>query len=219
MLRTLVALLLLLNGAYFAWSQGLLRNWGMGPVILGEPQRLESQLEPQAIRVLGADEARRTEAALAAGAPKKECLMAGPFDAALAAGLESRLRTLLPPDAWVLEEVDQPARWIVYMGPYADQDGVNKKLAELKTRGVKAETLRNPTLQPGVSLGAHANREDANQSLQSLLSRGVRTAKVVQERGESALRTLRISFSEENPRPEPEALAAILPPGKALRPC
>ncbi len=71
MLRVLVLLLVLANAGYFAWSQGLLAAWGSGPVAAGEPQRLRQQIRPEALRILGEDEARRlaSEAAPAAASP------------------------------------------------------------------------------------------------------------------------------------------------------
>ena len=52
MLRLTVLLLLLANAAYFAWSQGLLAPWGIAPAQQSEPQRLEQQIKPQAVRIL-----------------------------------------------------------------------------------------------------------------------------------------------------------------------
>ncbi len=52
MLRLLVLLLLLANGAYFAWSKGLLAAYGLAPASQSEPQRLEQQIRPEAIRIL-----------------------------------------------------------------------------------------------------------------------------------------------------------------------
>lgn len=51
MLRALVLLLLLANGAYYAWSQGLLRDWGLAPREQAEPQRLANQIRPELLQV------------------------------------------------------------------------------------------------------------------------------------------------------------------------
>ena len=51
MLRLTVLLLLLANGGYFAWSQGLLLPWGYGPLQQSEPQRLRQQIRPEALRI------------------------------------------------------------------------------------------------------------------------------------------------------------------------
>ena len=45
MLRLLVVVLLLANAGYYAWSQGLLRDWGLAPAEQAEPQRLQQQRE------------------------------------------------------------------------------------------------------------------------------------------------------------------------------
>ena len=52
MLRLLVLLLLLANGAFFAWSKGLLAPYGLAPASQSEPQRLAQQIRPEAIRIL-----------------------------------------------------------------------------------------------------------------------------------------------------------------------
>ncbi|KAB7533389.1 SPOR domain-containing protein, partial [Verminephrobacter sp. Larva24] len=43
MLRLAVILLLLANAGYRAWSQGLLRPWGLAPEAQTEPQRMHQQ--------------------------------------------------------------------------------------------------------------------------------------------------------------------------------
>lgn len=58
MLRTLVLILLIVNGAFFAWSQGWLDEViGVKPQSQHEPQRLSQQINPEKIVV----EARQTE--------------------------------------------------------------------------------------------------------------------------------------------------------------
>ena len=52
MLRVIFGLLVLLNVAYFAWSQGYLQAYALGPQKQSEPQRLQRQLKPEALRVL-----------------------------------------------------------------------------------------------------------------------------------------------------------------------
>ena len=79
MLRLLVLLLMLANGLYFAWSEGLLRPYGFAPAQPSEPARMTQQLNPQAIRILPPDEAKKGEAMAAAQKPL-ECLQAGLFD-------------------------------------------------------------------------------------------------------------------------------------------
>jgi hypothetical protein len=52
MLRLFVLVLVLLNSAYFAWSQGLLRGLGFAPAQQTEPQRLNQQIRPQDLHLL-----------------------------------------------------------------------------------------------------------------------------------------------------------------------
>lgn len=68
MLRAVVLFLLVANLAFFAWTQGLLRPWGLAPAPLSEPQRLQLQLQPKALQVLEVHEAPRPEGAATAPA-------------------------------------------------------------------------------------------------------------------------------------------------------
>lgn len=51
MLRRLLLLLLVLNLAAWAWSQGLLQDMGLGPADVREPERLERQIRPELLRL------------------------------------------------------------------------------------------------------------------------------------------------------------------------
>lgn len=78
MLRALVALLLFANLAFFGWTAGWLSPWLLaapaGEAAQREPHRLQAQLRPEAIVVVGEAEARRLAASL--------CLQVGPLDGA-----------------------------------------------------------------------------------------------------------------------------------------
>ena len=218
MLRLVVLLLLLANGGYFAWSQGLLRSWGLAPVQQAEPQRLQQQIRPETLRLLSADEARRieTSAPLAVRAP--ECLQAGLFDEKQVAALRPSLEPLLPPGSWQLEEVVEPARWIIYMGKYPNAEAVNKKKAELRQIGVSFEGLSNAAMEPGLSLGGFTSQAAAQQQLDRMAQRGVRTARVAQERPEVRGQSLKLPLVDEALRPRLEELKPLLN-GKPLRSC
>ncbi len=218
MLRLLALLLVLANGAYFAWSQGLLRDWGLAPAQQSEPQRLAQQIRPEALRILSADDASRLDAAATPAVGKApECLQAGLYDDKQGAALRQALAAL-PSSAWSLDSVVEPARWIVYMGRYPDAETVNKKKAELRLRHVSFEALANPSLEPGLSLGGFDSQEAAQQQLDSLAGRGVRTARVLQERAELSGQLLRLPAVDEALRARLDELKAALA-GKALRPC
>jgi hypothetical protein len=215
MLRLVVLILALANAAYFAWSQGLLASWGIAPTQQSEPQRLEQQIKPQALRVLPSDEARRVE--LAAAVKAAECRQAGPLEDTQLPALKQVLDTW-PTSAWSLEPAVEPPRWIVYMGKYAGVESVSRKKAELRQMGISFEPLSNPALEPGLSLGGFASQKDATAQMEVLAQRGVHTAKVVQERPEVRGQLLKLPAVDDLVRGRLDDLKPVLA-GKPLRPC
>lgn len=218
MLRFLVLALVLSNGLYFAWSQGLLQAYGFAPASQSEPQRLARQLRPEALRLLSAQELPPSAAASAVDARPGVCLQAGLFDAAQAALLRDALEAALPAGSWSLDEVLQPARWIVYMGPYPSAEALAKKRAELAALKLPLEPLSNPALQGGLSLGGFETQTAATAQLDALSQRGVRTARVLQERAELRGLMLRLPAADSALRARLEALTPALA-GKSLSPC
>jgi hypothetical protein len=218
MLRLLVLLLVLLNAAYFAWSQGMLRAYGWAPVAQREPQRLAQQIRPEAIGILSTEEARRLEQAALTPPKPPECLQAGLFDEAQAVALRKALEATLPAGAWVLETTTEPARWIVYMGKFNNKAALEKKRAELLKMKVKLQALENPGLEPGLSLGRFETQAQAQASLRELQRRGVRTARVVQEKPELHQSLLRIPAADDALKPKLEELKPALG-DKTLRSC
>ena len=216
MLRLAVLVLVLANGLYFAWAQGLLRSWGAAPTQQAEPQRLDQQIRPEALRLINADEARRIETNQAPRAP--ECLQAGLFDDKQAAAVRQAVEPLLPAGSWSLEAATEPARWIIYMGKYLTPDAVTKKKAELRQLGVSFESPSSQALEPGLSLGGFASQAAAQQQLDRLAQRGVRTARVVQEREELRGQVLRLPAVDDALRLRLDDVRAALN-GKTLRGC
>lgn len=220
MLRLLVLLLLLLNGMYFAWSQGLLRPYGFAPAQQTEPQRVARQIRPEAVRILSADEARRAELAAPTAGKPGECLQAGLFNDLQAVVLRQAAQTVLPPGSWLLEAVVEPARWIVYMGKYPDAQALARKRAELVdlNLSLRFEPLNNPALEFGLSLGGFETEVLANAELALLARRGVRTARVVQESPEQRGSVFRIPATDEGLKARLAELKGALA-DKPLRPC
>lgn len=238
MVRVLVLLLVLANAAYFAWTRGALKPWGMAPATPSEPQRAQNQIEPEAVRLLAAASTPRASAPLAAeslaavsspaSAPSGpllnatrvpgECLLAGPFNDPQWALLQEALRSALPATVWTVENLTEPARWIVYMGRYSDAEAVRRKRGELSVLKVATEPLRNPALEPGLSLGAHPSEAQAKAALEALGLRGVRTARVVREREEVRSHLVRVPDVDPAIRPQLESLRPMLA-GKVFRPC
>jgi len=216
MLRLLVLVLLLANAAFYAWSQGLLLAWGVGPTQQTEPQRVASQVHPEAVRVLPAGELKQLET-LAAQAPRPpECLQTGALDATQVTQLHTVLDTW-PSGTWSLDAVTEPARWIIYMGKYPGVEQVARKRAELRQIGVTFEAP-SAELEPGLSLRSFPTEAAANAQLATLAEKGVRTARVLQERPEQKGQRLLLPAVDDNLRPRLDELKFALA-GKTLRPC
>lgn len=196
MLRFIVALLLLANGLYFAWTQGHLAIFGLAPTSQTEPARMAQQIKPEALRLLSPSEAIRadgvansaanstandtTSGTTSALAKPLECLQTPVLGERVATAARSALQPL-PSGSWTMVSAEQAGRWIVYMGKYNDPEVLAKKTSELRRLDVTIDPLQNPKLEPGISLGGHPTAALANQELAALSKRGVRTAKVVQE--------------------------------------
>lgn len=220
MLRLTVLVLLLLNGVYFAWSQGFLAGLGFAPAQESEPQRVAQQVRPEALRLLTAKELRSTaiEAEPRANGKPDECLQAGLFNETEGEALRSALVTSWPAGSWALEDATIPARWIVYMGKYASTEDLAKKRAQLAALNLKFEPLTNPALRLGLSLGGFDSKDAASEALDAFARRGVRTARVVQERAEVPGVLLRLPQVNEALRARLDELEPSLA-GKSLGPC
>lgn len=228
MLRFLVLLLLLANGAYFAWSHDLLSSWGLGVAPQSESQRLKQQIEPERIRILknsdglvpakGTAATTNTPIASKAAAAPGMCLQAGVFNDKQSAVLRQALAANLPAGSWRLDATALPARWIVYMGKYPDNNARDLKKSQLINIKVPFEGLTETALEPGLSLGSHDSQEAANQALDRLFKQGVRTARVLQEQPGQTGFQLILPAVDEPARTKLSALRAQLA-GKSLLPC
>ena len=217
MLRLIVLLLLLANGGYYAWSRGLFLSWGVGPVQQSEPQRLQQQIQPDAVRVLPPEELRRLEAQVALAPRTIECLATPALDDPQVASVRGALQSW-PAGSWALEPVVEPPRWILYMGKYPDVEQLARKRAELRQLGISFEAPLNPQLEPGLSLGAYPNEPSAQQQLEQLAARGVRTARVMQDRPEQRGTRLLLAAVDDALRGRVDELKAALGT-RTLRPC
>ena len=61
MIRFAIVLLLLANAGYYAFSQGMLRSLGWAPDNPSEPERVQQQVKPEALRILSAQEAKEAK--------------------------------------------------------------------------------------------------------------------------------------------------------------
>jgi hypothetical protein len=222
MLRLLVLLLVLANAGYWAWSQGLLAAYGLAPGVQAEPQRLATQIRPEAIRLLTADELNKLENTPSASAPSAasapECLQAGLFNEQQTATLRASLEATLPPGSWQFESSVEQARWIVYMGKYNNPDNLAKKRTELRQLGVPFRAVNNETLAPGLALASFPLEADAEKELARIATKGVRTARVALERAEARGQILKLAAVDTALRAQLDTLKPQLE-GKALLSC
>jgi hypothetical protein len=133
MLRLTVLLLLLANAAFFGWSQGLLAPWGLAPAQQSEPQRLQQQIRPQAVRILSGDEAKLLDlAANTPGGSPQECLQAGVFEDRQVAALKPLLDRW-PVGSWFFEPASEPGelRGQILKLPAVD-DSLRPRVEELR---------------------------------------------------------------------------------------
>lgn len=217
MLRLLVLLLVLANAGYFVWAQGFLREWGLAPSSPSEPQRLQQQIKPDAVRILPASEAQSGAAPTLASATSAECLLAAPIDDVQLARVKEALAPW-PPGSWSLEPVAPPASWLIYMGRYADVEQLARKKAELRQRGVEFDPVADPALEPGLSLGRFASESEANTKLQALARSGVRSARVLQVHAEKGSHQLKLPAVDDSVRARLDSLRPVLA-AIQLRPC
>ena len=247
MLRFLVLLLLVVNGFFYAWSNGNLNQWGWAAKFQRETFRLNEQIEPERIVVRPNDKlaqitspeatsvtfqtatsaltsapAPATPTLAAAAATPTICLTAGAFNDRQSSAIKQTLDSKLPAVRWRFETVSVPARWIVYMGKYANNNARDLKKSQLDQIKVPHELLTESKLEPGLSLGSHATQALANQALQQLVKQGVRTARVLQESPEQKAQTLVVPAIDEANRTKLNlvyaGLASVLA-GKSLQAC
>ena len=237
MLRLAVIVLLLANAGYYAWSQGLLKDWGFAPEEQAEPQRMNQQIRPETLQILRVNPSRTAPSSSSQSAPSgvavassnassapsspsasdaAECLQAGVFDERQAEALRATLAPL-PQGSWQLDPTPIPGRWMVYMGRFDDLETMDRKRAELRARKVDHDRAGG-TLEYGLSLGRFSSKEAAERELTNLANKGVRTARVLQERPDATGFTLRLPAVTDALRPQLEPLRTAMA-GKTLRAC
>lgn len=148
-----------------------------------------------------------------------KCVEAGPFSASEYASLEANLKPILPAGSWGSRTVAIQGLWLVYMGPYADADMLERKQAELRRiRGLNFEEVRTPAnLALGISLGRFNRQEDADAGLIAMRNRGIRTARIVTVRPAMEVQVLRIPRASVGMQ---VTLASMkLPQGKGFSAC
>ena len=244
MLRAIALALLLANAVYFAWGQGLLVAYGLGPARQSEPERLAQQIRPEALQVSPASAPQPAASDAAPMTPPKPsepsepiasntppapaappalaagvaCLQVGMFTEGQARALRPRLKTGLPAGSWSFESSGDSVRWIIYMGKFISKEAMDRKRAQLDRLGLAFEPPVSSLLNPGLSLGNYASKGEAEAALAQMNQRGLRTAKIMLERPELPSLWLRLPAADAQVRARLEALLPLLA-GKAVQAC
>ena len=217
MLRALILFLLLVNGVFWAWSQGLFQAYGLGPEQHSEPQRLSQQIQPESLRVVSAAEVQKLVAEAKAQEPV-QCLQAGLFDEAQALALRTALAAGLPAGSWQLDPATEPGRWIIYIGKLSTPDAMAKKRAQLTARKLRFEPISSGPLAPGLSLGTFDDESAAQAELSAMTSKGLRTARLEQTQAPVQGFTLRLAAVNADVKQRLGALSGVMA-GREWMPC
>lgn len=146
------------------------------------------------------------------------CVEAGPFINEDATNVDKALRPLLPQGSWTRQSIAIGGQWMVYMGPYNDENIYDRKISELKRiKGLNFDEVRTGTYARGVSLGRFASETDAETRLSGLKQRGIRTARVVTIRPAGQVHYLRVAQANESIQVTLSGLK--LPQGKSFTAC
>lgn len=214
-LRLTLALLLLANIGYFTWSQGYLARWPQlgdwaNPAPQREPERMDRQIQAQRLVPVRAPQApapaptatAQTASTPPTASPPPEatepvvtvCLQANNLPDAQTEGLQRALGNALPAGSWQIDTTVQAARWVVYLGKFANTEALRTRKAELRAAKVDHRDVVNPSLQPGLALGTFPTEALANQALRDITRNNpsLKNAKVVAERPESRQHSLKL---------------------------
>ena len=230
MLRILAIVLLVGNALLLAAQFGLfdrLTGAASAQAPQREPERLQRQVDPQALRVLSpqaASAAVATATAAAAmtaasNARSQACLEAGPFSAAEAEVAQRTLRDAgLSTANWQALTTEDSGAFMVYMGRYADRETLQRKLDGLKRLKLDAEELRGkPELQPGLNLGRFDQRAQADAALAKMTLRGLRSARVLTLRQAKSQTVLRLAAADAATQARLAGL--VMPSGPGFAAC
>lgn len=224
MLKWLLLVLVATNAVFFSWSQGLWAEQGWAPARVSEPERLQQELQTEAIRLLNSatdTSTPSTEQPTFATVPLEatRCLWAPGFSPGQADTLRVAMGALsLPENAWSLSENRSPGRWIVYWGKFETPAIMDQRKTTLRRLKIDYREVTLPRLAPGLALGTFSNEDAATEALNKVQAQGVRTARVAMERAETVNWALRLPAITEAQQQTLLRLGDALQ-GKALLAC
>jgi hypothetical protein len=191
------------NGVLLAYGQGLLGQPGDAA---REPARLKNQLAPERMQQLTPTQARQAvqsaapapqaEVAIPAPEPAPEpapapvprnlvaCVQAGPFSTADARRFEARVARLglAPRQSRIEMPYQEVTSRLVYLPPNGGREGAQRRVAELRERGVtNFFIMQNDTspLRYAISLGVFKSDGAAQKLVADLQRQGVRGVRIL----------------------------------------
>jgi hypothetical protein len=184
MLRIIFWILLIANGALFAFHQGYFDSSHEKK----EPQRLLAQFNADKLKLLPASAANAAppEAPPVLPAPAVEpqktvsCLEIGNFSSSDAKRFEERLVPLSLEQKPPRLKVEEVASHMVYIPPLGSKEAAEKKVAELRKLGVENFFIMQDGsgYRWGISLGVFKTAQAAKNQLADLNKLGVRGARI-----------------------------------------
>jgi len=191
------------NGVLLAYGQGLLGQPGDAA---REPARLKNQLAPERMQQLTPTQARQAaasaepqpQAEVAAPLPEPApepapapvprnlvaCVQAGPFSTADARRFEARVARLglTPRQSRIEIPYQEVTSRLVYLPPNGGREGAQRRVAELRERGVtNFFIMQNDTspLRYAISLGVFKSDGAAQKLVADLQRQGVRGVRIL----------------------------------------
>jgi hypothetical protein len=196
-MRVLFILLVLANLIFLLLKQG----W-FGAVLpqQAEPQRLQAQISPNAVKVLNEAELNTATAPLAIARPNPvtapvsagttgglACLEWGAFAGADAQKAAALLAPLNLGAKLLRNAREESATHMVLMGPYVERPETERKAAELRRQGLTDVAVIENAQGRFVSLGVFSSVQGAQARLAEVRGKGANPARVV-ERGTTVTR-------------------------------
>ena len=167
-LRLTFFLLVFANLIFYAWSQGYLGRVDPNR----EPERLNTQLQPEKLRILGTPPAAVVPRPVEVSCRRVDGLTMTDAETLKAAVLKAGIGAELMP-------VVDPTAYLIVIADLASESLARRKVAELKRLGItEHETVVLDDGRREIILGRHADEAAARDGLNALNKRGVRSARV-----------------------------------------
>lgn len=174
MLRTLVAILLLANALFFAWTRGWLDPvTGLRADGGHEPQRLQLEQQRDRLTILSPQAASALQQSV--------CLELGPYgsEEALRSAQTALERLGLTAASWQVDYNEQPGVWAVATVKLENREQLTRKEEAYKRLKIDFEALSGkPEEQPSLLLSRHPSEAAARAALEA--RRPLRELRVLQ---------------------------------------